>query len=202
MSAAVDVDVTNSAVVVTMTGGKGGDTLEGGIRADVINAGDGDDIVIGNQGADTISGGAGADNLTGNAGADTYTGGAGADDFTILEDSTGITVATADIITDFVTGTDTVSVNQDGAGATEVVIVDGTSIADFTALVAAVDAIFTANDGNNDNTAVYYNALGTGDAYVFVDSDDSGSFAAGDDLIILSGINLAAEIAVADIVDV
>jgi Ca2+-binding RTX toxin-like protein len=201
MSAAVDVDTSASAVVVTMTGGKGGDTLEGGIRADTINGGDGGDTLIGNQGADTLNGGAGTDNLTGNAGADTYTGGAGADDFTILEDSTGITVATADTITDFVTGTDTISLNQDGTGALNAVIADGTSIADFTALVTAVDAVFTAGDGANDNTAIYYNALGTGDAYVFVDSDDSGSFAAGDDLIILSGINLSTEVAITDFND-
>jgi len=201
MSAAVDVDVTNSAVVVTMTGGRGGDTLEGGIRADIINGGDGNDTIIGNQGADTITGGAGTDNMTGSAGADTYTGGAGADDFTILDNTTGITVATADTITDFVTTVDTVSIGQDGTGANEVVIADGTSIADFTALVAAVDLVFTANDSNNDNTAVYYNALGTGDAYVFTDVDDNGSFAAGDDFVILSGINLVTEIAVADFAD-
>ena len=52
--------------------------------------------------------------MTGNDGADVYTGGAGADD-TVLEDSTGITVATADVVTDFVSGTDTIS-QTSGAG--------------------------------------------------------------------------------------
>jgi len=66
--------------------------------------------------------------------------------------------------------------------------------------VVLVDAVFTAGGAANDDAAIYYNALGSGDAYVFVDDDDSGSFAAGDTLIIVSGVNLVTEIVLADFI--
>lgn len=41
---------------------------------------------------------------------------------------------------------------------------------------------------------VAFNALGTGNAYVFIDEDGSGAFDNGDTLVILTGVDTAAEI--------
>lgn len=198
---ATTVDLTNSTAAATMTGGVGVDTFTGGIRNDVITGAGGNDVLDSAAGNDTIDGGAGNDEITGGAGVDTLTGGSGADDFNFATGATGLTLATADTVTDFVTGSDQLDVTMTGAlGAADAVVVDGTAIVDFTALVAAVDAVFTAGGANNDDAAAYFNALGTGDAYVFVDEDDSGTFDAGDTLIILSGIDTAAKIAAADFI--
>jgi hypothetical protein len=196
MAAAVDIDVTNSAVAVTMTGGTGADTLEGGIRSDTINGGDGADTLLGNQNADTISGGAGADTITGGTGADILTGGAGADDFVFATATTGLTVATAVTITDFVTAVDDIDITLVGSATLDVFTeADGTSVADLTALVVLVDAAFAGTTTTDTDVYVSFNALGTGNAYVFVDLDASESFNTADNFIILTGINTAAEIA-------
>jgi len=206
MAAAVDVDATSSAVVVTMTGGSAADVLEGGIRADIINGNDGGDTLIGNQGADTINGGAGADEISGGVGADILTGGAGADDFNFSDgDNSTITVAGADTITDFTTGSDEFDIDGYAVAsvATDLSINDGTSVADLTALIALADAFFaTAGAGAvvADGVYVSYNALGTGDAYVFADTDNSAAFDAGDVFLILSGIDKAAEIVTGDFI--
>ena len=191
---ATTVDLTNSTAAATMTGGVGVDTFTGGIRNDVITGAGGNDVLVGAAGNDTIDGGAGNDEITGGAGVDTLTGGSGADDFNFAAGAGGLTLATADTITDFVTGSDELDV--DGGGAT---VADGTAIVDFAALVAAVNAVFAAGAGNDD-AVVYYNALGTGDAYAFVDEDDSGTLDADDYVFILTGINTATEIAVADFI--
>jgi Ca2+-binding RTX toxin-like protein len=188
-------------VGATLTGGALADTLNGGAKADTIVGGAGVDTIDGNGGADTIDGGAGADEITGGTGADTLTGGADADDFNFVTGDTGITLATADTITDFVTASDQIDVTMTGAlGAADAVVLDGSAIASFTAMVTAVDAIFAAGGGNNDDVVAYYDALGTGNAYVFVDEDNSGAFAAGDTLIVLTGINAASELAASDFI--
>ena len=154
--------------------------------------------LTGTANADQIVGASGADTITGGAGADTLTGNGGADIFTVTTGDTGITAATADTITDFATGSDTIGAYL--TGAAEAVEADGGALANFTALVAAADAVFAAGVGSNDGIYISFNAMTTGDAYVLIDEDDSGSFDSGDTLLILTGINLAAEIAPADFV--
>lgn len=63
--------------------------------------------LVGNSAANSLSGGAGIDQLIGDAGKDVLTGGAGADTFVFnaIADSTTL-ATTADVITDFVRGTD------------------------------------------------------------------------------------------------
>jgi len=213
---AITINSSNSTGAVTATAGSGVLTFIGGIRADTINGGaavdvltggTGNDIINGNAGSDTtldggigddtINGGAGDDVLTGGTGVDTMTGGSGADNFTTASDTTGITVITADIITDFSTTENDQIDSVHTAG--EAILFDGSATVDFAAAVTAASTSFAVG-GTLDNVYVQYNAFGTGDAYVFVDSDDGGTFAAGDDLIILKGINLVAEIVVADFI--
>ena len=146
--------------------------------------------------ADYIVGSAVANVITGGAGADVMTGGAGADTFMVATGATGITLATADTITDFATGTDKInSTSVDG----DVLIVDGTALANFAAFATNADGAFQ-NGAAGDEFYVAWNAAGTGNAWVAIDENNNGDFDAGDTLIILTGINLAAEIAVADFI--
>lgn len=99
-------------------GGKGSDNLDGQEGDDLINGnldndtvlgGVGNDIIRGGKGADILDGGAGVDYLIGDADQDKLTGGADADIFVLP----GVSVAAtnlnqADLITDFLPGTDTI----------------------------------------------------------------------------------------------
>jgi len=147
---------------------------------------------------DTVIGGTGADTITGGAGADTITGGTGADVINVTTGDTGLTLATADTINGFATASDTVAAYL--TGAAEGVIADGSALATFAAFVAAADAVFTAGVGANNGIYISYNAVASGNAYVAIDEDDSGSFDAGDTLLVLTGITLGAEIALTDFV--
>jgi Ca2+-binding RTX toxin-like protein len=176
---AVNTLTAGDIVAATLTGGGKDDTLNGGAKGD------------------TLVGGAGADTLDGNAGADTYTGGAGADIFVINEGDTGITAATAVTITDFTTASDTIDIDSFVNNTTSETLEDASGAADFDALVVLAEAGF---DGTDDDLYVGYDAMGSGDAYIFVDADASDSFNTGDILIILTGIDSAAEIALTDFV--
>jgi S-layer protein len=80
-----------------------------------ITGGAGNDSITGAAGNDTLVGGAGNDTLVGGAGVDSMTGGAGADTF-VIGQNTGTTSfstsAASDTITDFVAGTDKLSMAQ------------------------------------------------------------------------------------------
>jgi Ca2+-binding RTX toxin-like protein len=186
-----------------MTAGAGGSTFTGGIRADTLTGGSGVDNLVGGNGADTISGGAGADEITGGLLADILTGGDGADDFNFADgDNATITVAGADTITDFATGSDQIDIDGYvvGAVATDLSIVDGSAVVDLATLIANATTFFALAAVTADGVYVAYNALGTGDAYVFADTDNSGAFDAGDVFIVLTGVNLVTEIVAADFI--
>jgi Ca2+-binding RTX toxin-like protein len=109
----VNMTATASTGVFTMRSGNGDDTINGGVAADNMSGGAGvdtmnglgaGDTLHGQQGADIINGGGGADSINGGTGNDTLTGGAGVDDFTLTAGG-GV-----DTITDFVVGTDTLSI--------------------------------------------------------------------------------------------
>ncbi|MEG4863977.1 MULTISPECIES: chemotaxis protein CheB [unclassified Microcoleus] len=78
-------------------GDRGNDTISGGADDDILWGGKGSDLILGDSGNDIIYGGAGSD---------TMTGGTGDDIFAIAKGSGGPTVATADYITDFGSGSD------------------------------------------------------------------------------------------------
>lgn len=154
----------------------------------------------GSAGADTIVGTAGANTITGGAGADALTGGAGADTFVFATGATGITLATADTITDFATAADFISTSKAAGAGT---IANGGALAagvdsGLTAFIAAADAVLTAGAGNDD-VYVAYNVAGLGNAYLVVDEDDNGSVNAGDTLIVLTGVDLVGEFALANL---
>lgn len=92
----------------TLTGTAGPDTLNGLGGADTLSGLAGDDVLSGAGGADTISGGDGNDTINGGTGIDQLTGGAGADVFVFAANDGG-SVEPHDVITDFVIGTDKLS---------------------------------------------------------------------------------------------
>ena len=164
---------------VDITTGIGNDEFFLTAQADTVHAGDGNDTVDGYLGNDWIDGGAGNDEITGGVGADTLTGGAGNDVFVFGVGSSGSTVATVDVITDFTAGTD--DIDFTGAGAiTNVYDQRLLSIANGTDLgVAAGQAQAAAAAGAS--TAVLF--VLDGHTYVYV-NDTTAGFSAANDLIV------------------
>jgi len=207
----------------TINGGGGKDKITGGASLDsnndVLNGNDGDDTIDGLAGIDTITGGAGNDvidggagndTITGGADKDTMTGGAGSDNFIFLggasNDGAGLTNESsaldatneADVITDFSTGNDTIDLtkgNDTGTfladnDATDIVINLDNDAGNYATVVDRAEAVFTT--GNDVYVSV--DAFDSGNAYVFVDSDDSGDLSDNDIVIILTGIDKTTEI--------
>ncbi|TPL96817.1 Ig-like domain-containing protein, partial [Mesorhizobium sp. B2-3-10] len=118
------INETAGAGVDNIIGSNFGDSLTGNGSAnvlagldgnDTLNGAGGNDLLIGGSGNDILNGGDGNDTLVGGAGADTMTGGIGNDTFLIgAGDSTPViggsgnagTISGYDIITDFIAGTD------------------------------------------------------------------------------------------------
>jgi Ca2+-binding RTX toxin-like protein len=95
----------------TANGDLGNDRLLGGTGNDSLTGDDGEDTVIGHAGADSVRGGEGDDSLNGGAGKDLYVGNDGADTFAFTTLAhTANTQATCDVISDFITGDDLISV--------------------------------------------------------------------------------------------
>jgi len=141
------------------------------------------DIIRGGAGADTINGRSGADTLTGNAGADTFsfTGTAGAN-------TGGAVFGQADVITDFVIGTDKLQF----AGVTDVVSGQQTAVAAAVAALAVGSsdiAIATAMaTANTTNLGVSFATFG-GNSYVLYETTGASTGVAADDVFIkLTGV--------------
>jgi len=73
---------------------------------------------------------------------------------------------------------------------------DGSSYADLAALTAAVDLIL---DGTIDYV-VAYNVAGSGNGYLMIDAGSNGAFGSTDDLVILTGVDVATDFAYGDLV--
>ncbi|MBM2295078.1 hypothetical protein JQX09_24470, partial [Sulfitobacter pseudonitzschiae] len=144
---------------------------------DVLNGGTGSDIIDGGTGNDTITGG--ADGITG----DVLTGGAGADDFRYVNrsDSDGLV---HDTITDFVSGTDQIaieeSVLQDAGGVAGSLNFIGNA-PNFAQAQGAIGT--TGGDGVADWVFQAGNAVEA--ATVWVDLNDDG---------VLNGLDLQIEL--------
>jgi Ca2+-binding RTX toxin-like protein len=110
------INIPANTIRTAVRGGKGSDNLDGQEGDDLLNGnlendtvfgGAGNDIVRGGKGADVLDGGLGADYLIGDADQDKLTGGADADIFVLPGVSIAATSSNqADLITDFVVGTD------------------------------------------------------------------------------------------------
>jgi hypothetical protein len=140
------------------------------------------DVIIGGTGADTIDGGKGADTLTGGAGADTFkfTSAAAAN-------ASGATFGQADVITDFVIGTDklqftTVDVVSGQQGAVQTAV---TALAAGSTDAQIATAMATAN---TTNLGVSFAVFG-GNTYALYETTGASTGVAADDVFIkLAGV--------------
>jgi Ca2+-binding RTX toxin-like protein len=148
--------------------------------------------VTGGTNNDTIVGGTGASTIIGGQGVDILRGDNGADIFSFSTGHTGITALTADRILDFATGVDQIKINGTKG---DVVEADGASML-FSNFTAAATAAF---NGGIDVYAAY-NVSGSGDTYVAIDHNASGSFNSGDSLIVLNNLNLDNQLVAGDFI--
>jgi len=145
-----------------LDGGSGDDTLDGGSGNDTLLGGDGNDSLIGGSGADRLSGNAGNDILNGGLGADTLNGGAGND--TLLGGADN----------DLLNGGSGADLLEGGAGHDKLLGGDGND----TLLGGAGNDRLVGGAGKD----VLTGGLGA-DQFVFVNRLDSGTTAAGRDMI-------------------
>lgn len=141
------------------------------------------DIVIGGTAADTLAGHKGADTVTGGAGADTFTFAAAA-----AANTSGGTFGQADVITDFVAGTDklqfsgVVDVVSGQQGAVQAAV---TALAAGSSATAIATAMATAN---TTSLGVSFATFG-GDTYVLFETTGGSTGVAADDVFIkLTGV--------------
>ena len=168
-SATSGVTVNLSVTTAQNTQGAGSDTLSGienllGSKFNDVLTGDGlANNLNGGLGNDTLNGASGNDVLIGGAGKDTMTGGAGSDSFVFNAIGDSELGANKDVITDFVHGTDKISL----AAMDAKVLVDGnqafTLISSTAAFSAAGQIKFNAGilsgDVTGDSTADFQIAL-------------------------------------------
>jgi Ca2+-binding RTX toxin-like protein len=101
----------------TLRGRDGDDFILGGAGNDLIGGGNGEDALFGEAGNDRLFGGNGNDTLTGGGDGDLMFGGNGADTFRFLSVADSA-FAGRDIISDFVSGTDTLDMTLVDGNAT------------------------------------------------------------------------------------
>ena len=140
----------------------------------------------GSIGADTLVGDDGADTLEGRGGADILTGGNRQDTFVFTSGDTGITEATADTITDFVSGNDLLDLTAITNGNIGTYVEASGTNNNFGTFSGNATTSFT---GSAVDIYVEYNLNGSGNTYILVDEDSNGSVSAGDTLLILSGLS-------------
>lgn len=195
------IDVSTSAAATeVLTGGTGDDTLTASAATTDLDGGDGDDNLTGGAASEVILGGAGDDTIVaGDVAGEEINGGAGQDDITlgtggnaqvVITDAgeSGITEATADTITNFVTTEDELDFNLVD-GSADNFLFDG-SAGGFVDASVNADSAFGA-----DSDLVYVQVSDGNDSWVFVDSDGDN---AADMAVELTGINTT--IADADII--
>ena len=169
ISGAKDLILTTTAAAGTT-----GFTIDGSAATGKLD-------ITGTGVADIIKGGSGADTFRLSLGVDTFTGNGGADKFILSAGDADVTVGTiavTSIVTDFVTGSDTLSGHGTAASATN--YVEATSVA------ASLAALKTAADAALDGTVKYYVGQVGSDSYLAVDGDGTGFTS----LIKLVGVSL------------
>jgi hypothetical protein len=133
------------------TGNAAANTLTGNAAANALGGGDGNDTLLGKGGADVLSGGNGSDKLSGGKGADAFVFDA------------ALTAANIDTVTDFVSGSDKLRLDDDVFTALGTGALPGTAFRAGAGLSAAQDAddriVYNTTTG-----ALYYDADGAGGA--------------------------------------
>jgi Ca2+-binding RTX toxin-like protein len=161
--------------------------------------------LTGGAGVDTFTGSDGADTIAGGASGDSLTGGAGVDTFVFATGGSGQAAATADVITDFTSGTDIIDYTAaDGTAVALTLVAEGTKGAGQAAIAAdgtatfngaddtlakqiiAVEAGMTAGTAVAGETAIFADPAKAANSYIFV-SDGTAGVDANDLLIHIVG---------------
>jgi hypothetical protein len=194
VNTAVDASSASGALVlnfgasttngIAITGGSSTDTITGTAQADIIKGGAGNDSITGGDGADTLTGGDGVDTFSFAAGASAGANGA----------------AVADVITDFVAGTDKLQFT----GVADVVSGQQTAVQTAVTALAAgstdaqiAEAMATAN---TTNLGVSFAVFGGNTYVLFETTGANNTFTEAADVFIkLTGVTTAPTFA-ADVV--
>jgi len=142
-----------------VTSGAGNDTVTGGDGADVIDTGEGDDQITAAKGADSITAGAGNDTVTTTDGNDTVIGGTGNDNITTNKGNDSIVAGDGNDTVVSGTGSDYV---EGGAGNDNITVSTGD------------DTV----DGGAGNDTITVQTLSNGDSLVGGDGTDTLTIAA------------------------
>lgn len=105
----MNLAIAFSCFIENATGGAGNDSIAGNVLANALLGNGGNDTLLGRGGKDVMNGGTGNDLLNGGGGGDTLTGGTGADTFSYAALTDAPLAGAGDLISDFVHGTDHVS---------------------------------------------------------------------------------------------
>ena len=148
------------------------------------------DTTISFANADTgvnIISGSGNDTITLGLGIDVATGNNGSNIFVINNGSTGLTVRTADTITDFQFGIDKLKLGLAGDGTVDTgnYVENSIGVADYFTAYSAANAALNVLNNTSTATELYAFEYDSNSGYLFIDSDSDG---AAEDLIILSGV--------------
>jgi Ca2+-binding RTX toxin-like protein len=160
LSSSVNIAVTQDSN--SISGTSSDDILVGDNDGDTFNGNGGNDVILAGGGNDTLVGGAGRDIMVGGSGNDTF-------DFNSTSES-GNTIATADVITDFVHGQDRIDLSSidanTGSGGNQAFTWGGTT--------ATANGVWYSESGGNTVISI----------------DTNGNTASVEMMIVLTGISL------------
>jgi len=164
MTGAAALTMASATGATSITGTANADSIGASSVAASVTGGAGNDTITGGTLNDTINGGDGADSITGGVGKDSMTGGAGADVYTFAANATGSVVsnlAVMDTITDFVTGTDKLSITNQTSGAPSKFLGNFTSLTSANASAVTDGTAGLAFFVTGDNTLYVQAVAGT-----------------------------------------
>jgi serralysin len=122
-----NIAIAYNCTIENATGGAGNDTINGnsvnnvligGSGNDTINGAGGNDTLTGGLGDDVLKGDTGNDSINGGTGVDTLTGGDGNDTFVFTTKADAGTIASHDVVTDFISGVDKIDLSVIDASTT------------------------------------------------------------------------------------
>lgn len=128
-----------------VVGSQGGETIIGSGGSNTLKGFSGGDIFLGGGGTDVVNGGSGNDRLNGGTGHDRLNGGTGRDVLVLSSQA-----SSSDVITDFLSGTDTleISATQFGGGLVVGALAAGRFRANATGLAGDLNDRFILNTTN------------------------------------------------------
>ena len=134
-----------------------------------------------------LTSGSGNDIITPGLGVDVLTGGEGADVFVINDGTTGITVGTADKISDFKFGNDKLKLGLAGDSTVDTgnYIENSSGVADYTAALNAANVALNTLNSTSAALKLYAFEFDNSSGYLFIDNDSDG---VAEGLVVLSGV--------------